>query len=344
MASSVSFAQPSPLVRQLNLQKNQVLRQKLQRKVSVTWQGQRLAVALNRLASAGQVPLWLDRRVDRQQIINAQFVDLSLAQALENLIEKQSLGVALVKSLVYVGPWQAAQELTTLTEQARAILSELPAASRQRWLKSQPTSWPRLSEPRALAMDWLGAADIELIGSERIAHDLWPAQSLPALPLVDRLVLLLAGFDLTCQIAANGKACEVLPIRRPLTMTEEHLVPPTRPVQSQPKLSRPDSSLPGLVQPRHTKPRVSSQRSSRQLFSLRLENQPLGSVLDHLAQQLQLEIVWQEGASALRRSHRKQLVSCDLQKVELDELLRKVLDSAGLQYQLKDKRVTIQTK
>jgi len=290
------------------------LRRKLQRRVTITWQGQELAAALQRLTSAGQVALWLDRRVDRQQIINAQVIDLSLEQALENVAEKKSLGVAQLGELVYIGPRQAARELTT--QQARSMLSKAPAATRRRWLHAEPVDWPRLSEPRALATDWLSTANIQLMGSERIAHDLWPKQSLPTMPLVDRLVLLLAGFDLTCQISADGKTCEVVPIQRPLKIIQQRPAP--------------------RIQPR--RPR---KGTSRQLFTLRLENQPLGRVLDKFAEQLQLEVVWGLERHKLAR---KQPVSCDVQNVELDELLDSIFASTNLRHRREGKRITIQVK
>jgi len=188
-------------------------------------------------------------------------------------------------------------------------------------------------------MDWLKTAHIELERSERIAHDLWPAQSLPSLPLVDRLVLLLAGFDLTCKISPSGKTCQVVPIQRPLKIADKRLAPPTPGRRVQQEIDRP-----GPKQPRQIERRKSRQRTSRQTFSLRLENQPLGQVLDQFAKQLQLEIVWPETTSSQSRTARNQLVSCDLQNVEFDELLRSVLASADLKYQRKNQRVLIEAK
>jgi len=298
---------------------------RLQRKVSVTWQGQQLAVALERLAGAGPIRLWLDRRVDRQQTVTMQCVDLPLVQALAKITQQQSLGLTQLENLVYIGPQQTALALSTLIRQARDPLAKTPTTIRKRWLRTEATTWPRLSEPRTLAESWLSDAGLQLIGSAQIAHDLWPEQSLPPLALVDRLVLLLAGFDLTCKIASDGKSCEVVPISRPLTTHPS-------PHPSQQTRQRP---LPPAPQ-RHL-----SQELSHQRFTLRLENQQLGRVLDQFAQQLQLEVVW---ALEHKKSVREQLVSCDLQHVELDELLQSVLTQAGLQHQRQGKRVTIEVQ
>lgn len=297
----------------------QPLSQKLRRRVTLTWQGQELAEAFARLTRASNVSFWLDRRIDRQAKIDARFSDLSLQQVLTQLTKQQLLGIATLGEVVYIGPQQTSQELAVLAHQARQQLSRAPATIRRRWLLAQATNWPRLSEPKALVTDWLAAANFQLVGGQQIAHDLWPAKSLPPLPLIDRLVLLLAGFDLTCQISTDGKTCEIVPIKRPLKMA---------PV------------LPHATTP----PNRSRSRSAHQVFTLRLKNQPLGRVLDQLARQLHLEIVWPEDPALLSNTPRKRLVSCDVQEVELNELLRILLASAHLQHQLEGKRVTIQVQ
>ncbi|NOZ40392.1 MAG: hypothetical protein GXP24_09220 [Planctomycetes bacterium] len=315
MASHVSAARRSP-----------TFEQKLQRKISVTWQGQELAIALERLTSTGQIRLWLDRRVDRGQTVTMQCVDQPLALAIEKLAQQQSLGFTRLENIVYFGPQQATLELPTLIGQARDQLTKLPTRVRKHWLRSEATTWPRLSEPRALAKSWLRESLIELTGDEQIPHDLWAEQSLPPLALVDRLVLLLAGFDLTCEITLEG--CEIVPIARPLKRARrgrgngaKNFAPQTRTQKSPRGISR--------------------EGLSRQRFTLRLENQPLGKVLDQFAQQLQLVVVWDVEDTSQTRA---QLVSCNVQQVDLDVLLRQVLAPAGLQHHRRGKQITIHAK
>ncbi len=289
----------------------------MQQKVSVTWQGQQLAVALERLTSTGSIPipLWLDRRVDRRQPVTLEFADLALVEALDRIAEQQSLGFVQLKSVAYLGPRQTALELSTLLHQAREQLNKIPAKQKRRWLRKQATTWPRLSEPRTLAETWLREADLQLLGSEKISHDLWPEQLLPPMALVDRLVLLLAGFDLTCKIAPDGSGCKIVPIARPLKLL------PQRRVQATPRKKLP-------------------RGPSHQLFTLRLENQPLGKVFDHFAKNLQLEVIWKTE----EKQARSQRISCDIQNVDLDALLQSVLTPAGLQHQRDGKQITIQAK
>ncbi|MGI9326237.1 MAG: hypothetical protein ACR2PZ_13530, partial [Pseudomonadales bacterium] len=206
-------------------QETATFKQKLRRQVSVTWQGQELATALQRLARAGQISLWLDRRVDRQQEISIKIVELSLADALQHIAQQQALGFVPLKNIAYGGPQQTALELPALIRDARDQLRRASAKYRQRWLREEAVQWPRLTEPRALVKSWLDKAEVELLGSDQIAHDLWAAQELPAMALVDRLVLVLAGFDLTCAIRADGRSCEIVPITRPLKQARLETTP-----------------------------------------------------------------------------------------------------------------------
>ena len=290
---------------------------RMRNRISVTWQDQELGSALERLTSAGRISLWLDRRVDRQQTISIQLANVALKDAIQRIAEQQSLGFTRLESLVYVGPQQSALELETLLGRASEQLAKTPTKMRRRWLQSEEVTWPRLSEPRSLAESWLRRAEVRLIGGDMIPHDLWPQQTYPSLALVDRLVLLLAGFDRTCNISPDGMSCEVVPIPRPLKLAE----------------SRTERKKPGASR--------SKTATSLQRFTLRLKNQPLGRVLDQLAQQLQLDVRWEDAKPDNVKAVRARLASCDVKNVDLDELLESVLSSVDLQHQRDGKTVTI---
>lgn len=297
----------------------QSLEKKLRQRITATWQRQELATALQRLASAGNFTLWLDRRIDRQQRFSAHVVDQSLERTLSAVTSECDCSFAKLASLVYVGPEQANAALPTLIKQARLPLRRLPSRVRRNWLRADPVSWPRLSEPRALVRMWLAEAKIELVGDQQIPHDLWTEQSLPAMPLAERLVLTLVGFDLTCRITDGGKRCEIVPID--YDGLELGNSPPTK--QPKPQQAR----------------RPAATDLAKQRFTLRLNQQPLGLVLDKLAKQLQLTYDWQTlPADKLRQ----QLVSCDVKNADLDKLLRAVLASAKLRHRRDDNRVTIE--
>lgn len=297
----------------------QSLEKKLRQRITATWQRQELATALQRLASAGDFTLWLDRRIDRQQRFSVHVVDQSLERTLSAVTAKCDCSFTKLASLVYVGPEQTTAALPALIKQARLPLRKLPSHVRRSWMRADTVSWPRLSEPRALVQSWLTEAKIELVGDQQIPHDLWTEQSLPAMPLVDRLVLTLVGFDLTCRITDDGKRCQIVPI-------------------DYDELELSSSSPTKKPKPQQTR-RSGATDLSKQRFTLRLNQQPLGLVLDKLAEQLQLTYDWQTlPADKLRQ----QLVSCDVKNADLDELLRVVFNSANLRHRRDDNRVTIE--
>ncbi len=289
--------------------------QRLQQRVTIVWQGQPLATALRRLAETQHLAFWLDRRVDPQQTVEARFANLSLRQVLEQLANKYALRVSVLGSVIYVGPKSAAPELTTLARQARASLAKAPAEAKRRWFTPQVTDWPRLSTPRALLGKVLDQAEIKLLGSEQIVHDLWDAKQLPPLAPVDAALLILVGFDLTCQISSDGRSCRVVPIKRPLTIAQK---------------KRPAPKLPRKSPP--------SPDQTKRLFSLQLKNQPVGNVIDQLAKQLELQVIWENESKQIRTT----LVSCDVLEATLEELLKSILTPAGLQFRQEETTIKIE--
>jgi hypothetical protein len=287
-------------------------------RITAIWREQQLSTVLERIASTVSTPLWLDRRVNPRQVVNAQFTDVPFQEALAELAGEHDLGVAQIGDIMYVGPRSTARGLTTLSHQAHAALRTAPAAQRKKWLQAAPWSWPRLSEPRALLADLVLQANMELVGGELVPHDLWPARKLPPLALVDRVMLVLAGFDLTCEISPDGKTCRVVPIEYPL---------PDAGDDARPRLS--DSSQ-----------RKSSADARRQ-FSLRLENRSVGQVLEQLAGQLQLEVSWNDASLRAKNLTRETLVSCDVVNADLDGLLRGILQPAGLAFTREGRHVEI---
>ena len=285
--------------------------------LSVTWQGQELGQALERLSDTRHISIWLDRRVDPQQSVQGEFRDLPLFEGLEKIAREHQLSVSQFGPVIYIGPQQSAQELDSLAQQAHGMLASSPTNLRRHWLKAAPSSWPRLSEPRGLLKEWFALSKISLLGDEKIAHDLWQSQELPPLTLVDRTVLLLIGFDLTCQISRDGKRCTVVPIERPLT-----------------KVSRKSPKSTFLKQP--------SQPAGQQVFTLKLQNQPLGMVLDQLAKQLQLKVSWDKELRTSADVFRKGLVSCDVRNVDFDKLLESILQQADLRCWRDGQRITIE--
>ncbi len=335
----------------------------LARPLTATWQGQELGVVLERISASQHVVIWLDRRVDPQQQIAARFQNLPLREVLDQLSSSHALGWSQLGGIIYLGPPESAKELATLGAIARKSVDKLSAKARRPWLQKESVSWPRLSDPREILTAWLADAEIELVNRAALPHDLWDAKELPPLTLLDRLVLLLVGFDKTCEISANGKSCRIVGIERPVLLTREY-----QPGKNLRVLHEELKQLPGVTINRQSnriavtgrwedherirellkdtstdnrKRQPTARQNAEQVFSLRLENQPVGKVIDQLAGQLALEVVWSPTLLKREIDPRTALVSCDVTNGNLPALLKAVLAPAGLKFELQEKRLEI---
>jgi hypothetical protein len=340
----------------------EVVEQKLSSRLSATWQGQELGTVLERLASTQGVTIWLDRRVNSQQQVDARHSNATLRTILDQITTEHALGWSLFGEIIYVGPPESANDLATLAARARQSLDNAPADYRNRWLTAEPANWPRLSIPHEILSQWLATAEIKLTNPDALPHDLWDACSLPPMSLTDRVVLLLIGFDTTCEISSNGRSCRIVPIERPVLITEKHnagnrsqeviaafqdeknveihrsgrQLTVTGRWEDQQRVA---NIIAGNDPPKPTQSQRT--RESEQRFSLKLENQPVGKVIDQLAAQLGLNVVWEQQLLAGDTDMRQTRISCEVTNGDLNKLLESVLYPAGLSYRLSGSELKI---
>jgi hypothetical protein len=333
---------------------------RLDRPVTLAWSGQRLGPALDRLAEAQKIAVWLDRRVDPSTAVELAATDERLGDVLARLAEAQQLGAVPFQAVVYVGPRQTSDELATLAARLRDSLAAAPPEVRARWLKTVRWSYPRLSEPRGLLRELLAPTGASVRGDELIPHDLWPARSLPPLSVADRTVLLLAGFDLAGELSPRGEALQVVAIKRPVEVTRGYSSRARRQAEFQQVLSALPSDriqerggrlevaarwedhqrLQAALRPRAPgAPPARSQPSGGgdRRFTLAIENQPVKRVVDQLAERLKLNVVWASAPPPADEA----LVSCDVRDADLDGLLKAILGPANLAHSRDGSNITI---
>ncbi len=337
----------------------------LDQRFTATWQGQQLGSILERLSATQRIDIWIDRRIDLQQTASYEFREATVRQAFQQLTANQDLGYSPLSRVVYLGPKASAREIATLIALAQEEVAQLPDRSAKKWLAEEPTAWPELSEPRALLEGWLNQADLELAAAGLVPHDLWPARKLPALPLVDRVVLLLAGFDLTCEISAEGHTCRVVPIAKPVEIAKRYpfSVHTRRAYQELAKgeltqiIKRegPHLVLRGRwedhqrfqslieigVKTGPTKGEFPRQKS-RKLYSLSLKNQPVGKVIDQIASLAEIQVVWDRDSFPEDSDPRSILVSCEVVEADLKTLLEVILSPTKLRFRLAGNKLLIQ--
>lgn len=300
------------------------LERRLQQGVTLTFQGQLLGPALARLGETQDVPLWIDRRVDPGAPVNLAANDQPLFDVLNALAAERGYAATPFRGVVYFGPRATADALAALSTRARGALARTPQAVRRRWLTPAPWSFPRLSEPRQLLHEVLQSVGAESANESHVPHDLWPAASVPSMAPVDQALLLLAGFDLTLEISVGGRRAAVVPIDyAALPAAKATAERPGGAQRARPAPSAPADKLPSLV------------------FTLKVDNRPVGPVIDQLAQQLELQVTWEAGPDEEPGKLAEILVSCDVRNASIDELLGAVLTPAGLAYERNGAAVTV---
>ena len=352
---------------QLRAQTSPSLEKRLQQRISVTWQGQEIGSIIRRLMDTQGISIWLDRRVDPQQEINLHLQEASLHEALKALANEHNLGISLLKTVVYLGPPASSRDLATLSELASQSLKKTSGETKKHLEKKEHAYWPKLSQPQMLLQKIALDAGFQIANINQIPMDLWPEKELPDLSRLDQMTLLLVGFDLTCQFSADGKTCELVPIRYPASLEQTYQLPKnnrtsfdklqqaitegqfTREGRSFTYTGRWEDHLKiqALLKSRTPVKRQAKTRPPRKKekqFSLQLTNQPVGAVIEQLAKQLSLEVTWDENSLAAAGIRRDTPVSCRVKNAGIDKLLESILSPAGLASQREGNRLKISAK
>lgn len=329
-------------------------RQQLQTPIEVTWVNAPTRASLERLSKAHRIAVFVDRRLDPDQTITLRLKDTSFEHGLRELARGRGWGVSFLSPVVYLGPPETTRKLATLLQLNRRRVHLLPGAVRLRWQKLIPTEWPRLTEPRELAAQWVSESGIVIHGLDRIPHDLWPEQQLPPLTLLQRLTIALAGFDLTVSVNRDGsgrvvKIPDEVNFTRSFTLSnaQRERMDELKEILQDVSYQLDDRQLvvKGRVEDHEavsawlrgqTPRRVLSVPGSKR-YTLNVLNQPLEGVLLSLTQQLALDLKWGD----VSPDQKRQRISFQVRDATLRQLLQATVQQAGLTFRLEDKTLFV---
>lgn len=167
----------------------------LEKPVLATWTRLPLLDWIARVADLAGCPIVLDRRIDPTQPITLTARGESVRDLLEKVAADAGAAVEELGTTVRIVPAAVAGQASRAERDREARLGGLPASSRSKALARQPWRWSTAARPRDLVAAALAEAGLAIAGLETIPHDHFPAAALPALPLADRLDLVLAHFD-----------------------------------------------------------------------------------------------------------------------------------------------------
>jgi hypothetical protein len=321
-AGATVSAQSPPAKSRLHLEPDSApnRRQSTSRTASIHWQGVSLRDAIARLRPLFDQPLFVDRRVDPELRVSLDIEAASAEQVLNALASEHQLGVSRLGRVLYLGPVAAAAQLKQI-----AVLREKEAARLQSDLRTSlaeqsQLSWPRLSEPRQLVISIADQRGWRLANPEKIPHDVWDAGELPELTAIERLSLLLIGFNQTFELKPVARTIEIVELP-PLTNE-----PSAKPVASRPV----------------TKPTTKrTTTAAKQVYTLRVQEKPVGAVLRELSQRLHWAIQIDEDAIRAAGKSLDKRVSFSVENADQEKLLDALLTPAGLEYELEGEQVRV---
>lgn len=325
----------------------------------VRWAGANtLRGVLASLAANQRVAIFLDRRVDPDQPVALATEEVPLRDLVRRLAEHLKLGVGRVGPVLYLGPPETAQVLGTVAALKEEEDQALPSALRSKLRRTEKLSWPELATPRDLIVRLAADAGLQVDGLEQVPHDLWPQVDLPPLNFPQAMSLILAGFGLTFDYAPEGSSIRLHALPAEASITRRI---PTRgsPALIAAEIRRRFPGVQFTIEGGHLvvdstievadairrlldgssarpKPPPAAAKAEKR-YTLRKTTAPLGAVADAVAKQAGLELRFDPRVQELR----DKIVWIEVQDVTLDQLLRILLEPAGLTYRIDQQTLEI---
>lgn len=331
------------------------------RTASIYWDRVPVRDALARATQVYGEPVILDRRVDPMSRVTMRAEAASLDDVMRSVADSQSLGSSRLKGFRYIGPVQAADELRTIVALHEQNVASLDTALRSTLTRETVLTWPRLTEPRELVINVARRSGWKVSNADRIPHDLWSAGELPKSTGIEQLAVLLIGFDLTFSIQAERRNFELRPLER-VTIERRYQLKsgftslldrlrqelPAAAIRIEGKSLVIDGRIEdherwlALSRGQLVRPQAEPRSpAAKQVYTLRVEQQPVDAILRQLAERLNWEIDIDENSIGVADKSLSRRVSFAVENCDQHELLEAVLQPAGLAYRRDGARITV---
>jgi len=309
--------------------------------ITATWRGIGLrewATRIGETAGGSPIPIIVDRRLDPDTGIRLDCRAEPLRGVLDQAAAAAGGEVAVLDSSIRIVPRGMADVVTRAESARRQAVGSLPVRQRKLLAASRPASWPAGATPRDLLTTAAAEAGLTVAGIEQIPHDHLPALSLPAMPLTDRLDLLLASYDLrvewTAAVAAGRDAPVVLPSGRIIPIAVG------LPARAAPGGTPPGGTTATGKSPGGRRPPVRPKPAGEPRFTLRVAA-PLEELLSTIAARLGLTLDLDRAALARHGVAPGEIVRATVKDASRDELLEAVLQPLALRWKISDGRLRV---
>jgi hypothetical protein len=324
--------------------------EQLRQPSGIAWSDMPLRLAIETLGRDQQIGVMLDRRTDPGRLISLNVAPQPLEHLLTTLARQTGLGVCYVDAVAYFGPTETTQILATVAAMRRREAEQLPREAAHRCTRVNSLRWPMLAVPRELITELAGEARLDIVNADLVPHDLWPAVALPPLPWADRMTLVLAGFGLTFEFTSEGAAIRLTPMPKTAAIVQTypgkgHAQENARRIAAgfpeaqvtvegdQLRIAGPwevHRAVEELMQGKRVSRRQPSNTQRRTVYTLQVENEPVGGVILALAKQLNLKVE----ISTVTEGKLEERISFHVTDVTRDELLQAVLAPVNLRFRV----------
>lgn len=201
----------SELIAQVKWTTGKALEKKLQTPLAaINWESLPLRPTLLKFASAQKISIFLDRRVDPTISLKCSLRNVTPLEILTAVCEEKELGLTQVGNVIYIGPADYTEKLRSHVLNIRDMVLKLSSdTARKRWSAKLPIQWEKFAPSRAVIAELLEKKGVKIMNLDEIPHDIWPAYTLPPMPLADAVTLLLGQFNMSFKFNTDGAGTSI---------------------------------------------------------------------------------------------------------------------------------------
>jgi hypothetical protein len=330
----------------------------------VSWSGQALRDGLRSFSRSDgvRIAILLDRRADPSQPMELRIADGTLGEALDRIADFAKLGWCQIGPVIYFGPPTTAHKLRTVVEIRKEELPKAPSSLASKLRRVKAWRWDDLATPRELIEELAHEGELKLEGLERIPHDLWAGADLPPMSALERMSLVLAGYDLTFTVEPPA-TIRLVPMPAKASITRSYSLGAASEAEVETFRKKfPDAELrvegsklvvvgraedhaaiATALTGKKTKPVAKSAppKLSQIRVTITYKQQPVSGILNDVAKKLSLDLVIDREAITAAGLSLDTRVSVELTNVPVAELLAAITKPAGLAFEIRGRTVRI---
>ncbi len=327
------------------------------------WSEKPLQLVIDDVQAHYQIPIWIDRRIDKEQAVSLTKPDSSSTLGGELSRISLACGVqgGLVENVYVLAP---ANRLARIQRSAVVLHGQLSSSKKAGATESKELAWPDITSSGEMLQIISQVWNVEF-DNATIPHDLWHAGKLPPCSLATQLTLLLAGFDLQAVMdtksasAASGQPVKlkIVPLSEEIAWTDSYQRTLSPAAITELRTSFPAGTIEqtgkSTVKVRGEtnlhlevlsppKPKRTDKTPKEQLLTFELAAPvPVEAVLNNLSQKLGFTIVWSDECTS---QHRSRLIELKVKDTSPRDLINKVCEAAQLRAVDQEKKFTIYPK